>query len=135
MRHGAGSRHKPCGSDALAVQGVSRPLQLGMARGLHCSIAPDRDHVAPGIEQREPFMEVGKRTSIEAPSADEESIEDVTESHVPMEPVEEPDSDSNEHAPVEEPVRPRSEREPGKPPKPSARRSASKTSPARKRRR
>ena len=52
-------------------------------------------------------MAVGRRTSIESPSADEESVEDAAVSHAPIASVEEPDTEPGEHPPVEEPEHPR----------------------------
>ena len=77
-------------------------------------------------------MAVGRRTSIEAPSADEESVEDATVSHAPMAPVEEPDTEPEEHAPVDEPEHPRAGREP---PTAQAKKSPRKRTKAGKRRR
>ena len=56
-------------------------------------------------------MTVGRRTSIESPSADEESVEDAVVSHASPASVEEPDTELEEHAPVEEPEHPRPDRE------------------------
>ena len=49
----------------------------------------------------------GRRTSIEAPSEEDESVEQAIESHIPQAPVEEPDPDPTEHPPVDEPEHPR----------------------------
>jgi hypothetical protein len=50
----------------------------------------------------------GRRTSIESPDEEDESVEQVIESHAPQAPVEEPDPDPAEHPPVDEPEHPRS---------------------------
>ena len=59
----------------------------------------------------------GRRTSIEAPAEDDESVEQAFESHTPQAPVEEPDPDPAGHPPVDEPEHPR-------PPNPQRRKSA-----------
>jgi len=56
----------------------------------------------------------GRRTSIEAPGGEDESVEQAIESHVPQAPVEEPDPDPAEHPPVDEPEHPRT---PSNPPR------------------
>ena len=59
-------------------------------------------------EQSRYFHAVGgRRTSIEAPGEDDESVEQAFESHTPQAPVEEPDPDPAEHPPVDEPEHPR----------------------------
>ena len=77
-------------------------------------------------------MSVGRRTSIEEPSADEESVEDAAVSHAPPASVEEPDTELEEHAPVEEPEYPGPDR---KRRKAHSNKSARKPAPAAKRRR
>jgi outer membrane biosynthesis protein TonB len=56
----------------------------------------------------------GRRTSIEAPSEEDESVEQAVESHIPQAPVEEPDPDPAQHPPVDEPEHPRT---PSNPPR------------------
>jgi hypothetical protein len=60
------------------------------------------------------FNAGGRRTSIESPDQEDESVEQVIESHTPQAPVEEPDPDPAEHPPVDEPEHPRS---PSSPPR------------------
>src|SRR5438876_12261502 len=81
-----------------------------MARRLRRSKFKGSRRRQGGAEHRESTMIVGRRTSIEAPSEDEESVEDETVAHAQPASVEEPDTEL-EHAPVEEPERLRPDRE------------------------
>lgn len=113
-------RPRRCSNDgAILARPVNRRV-VDRRRGTRLAESQrrrQREKIVMSTQNRYGNGEGGRRTSIESPDQDDESVEQVTEAHTPQAPVEEPDPDPAEHAPVDEPEHPRS---PSNPPRRNA---------------